>query len=217
MSNATNVLVTDFDGTMTRYDFYRLVVERFLTPEDITPWDEYRRGEITHFQALQKIFRKIHRPKAEVLDILRDMRLDPKLPQAVESLRRAGWDVVVSSAGCEWYVKRMLVEIGVDIPVHSNPGEYPENGPLEMREPKESQFYCPEIGINKAEIVRFYQQQGKTVAYAGDGYADTDAALIVPDDLRFARFDLAETLKKKGKTFHSFNAWSDIAAMLLTE
>ena len=216
MTDLPNVLVTDFDGTMTLHDFYRLIVERFLTPQDIVLWENYRRGEITHFQALQRIFRRIHRPKSSVLEILRDMQIDPRLPQCVDSLRKAGWDVVVASAGCEWYVKPMIVNLGVNITIHANPGEYPENGPLEMYEPKDSPFYCPETGIDKAGIVRFYQRQGKTVAYAGDGYTDADAALLVSDDLRFARADLAETMEKQGKPFHPFHVWSDIADMLLS-
>lgn len=217
MSNYPNILVTDFDGTITHDDFYRLVVERFLTPEDLSPWADYRSGEITHFQALQRIFRRVHRPKSEVLDLLRDMRIDRRLPESVASLRQAGWDVVVASAGCEWYVKRMLAELDVNIIAHANPGEYPEGGPLEMHEPKGSPFYCPETGIDKAGIVRYYIEHGKTVAYAGDGYTDVDAALLVPDPLRFARADLAETLEERGAFFRPFTVWSEIADTLIAD
>lgn len=215
MSNLPRVLVTDFDGTITRNDFYQLVVQRFLTPGDLSPWNDYRSGRISHFQALQRIFRNIRRPTSEVLDLLRDMRIDPRLPESVETLRRCGWDVVVASAGCEWYIKRMLAELDVNVIVHSNPGEYPEGGPLEMYEPKDSPFYCPETGIDKAGIVRHYLEEGRTVAYAGDGYTDVDAALLVPDSLRFARADLAESLEKRDEDFRPFTVWSEIAGVLI--
>ena len=53
MSDATGqVLVTDFDGTMTRRDFFQLVVERLLPPGTPDYWGEYLAGRITHFEAL---------------------------------------------------------------------------------------------------------------------------------------------------------------------
>ena len=49
------ILVTDFDGTITAHDFYKLVVGSLLTPSDIAPWQEYRDGKITLLAALQQI------------------------------------------------------------------------------------------------------------------------------------------------------------------
>ncbi len=215
MPDLPNILVSDFDGTMTRNDFYRLVVQRFLSPEDLSPWNEYRNGKITHFRALQQIFRHIRRPESDVLDLLRDMQVDPRIPQSLDALRQAGWDVVIASAGCDWYVQRILAGLAVNMTVHSNPGEYGENGPLKMREPIDSPFYCPETGIDKAGIVRYHLRQGRTVAYAGDGYTDVDAAMLVADERRFARADLAETLKERNVPFRSFTIWSEIADALI--
>lgn len=217
MSNLPHILVTDFDGTMTRHDFYRLAVERFLTPDDLSPWNDYRNGKITHFQALQRIFRRIRRPKSEVLNLLQDMQIDSRLPESIKTLRQVGWDAVIASAGCEWYIKRLLAELDVNIDVHANPGQYSQGGPLEMQEPKDSPFYCLETGIDKAGIVRYYLQQGRTVAYAGDGYTDVDAASLVSDKYRFARADLAQTLKKRGLAFHPFTIWSDVADVLIAD
>ena len=58
-SMPSKVLVSDFDGTMTQYDFYKLAIE-FLLPAD-TPdyWVEYRAGTITHFEALRRYFAAI--------------------------------------------------------------------------------------------------------------------------------------------------------------
>ena len=48
------VLVTDFDGTMTKNDFYNLVVSDLLPNETPDYWVEYREGQITHFEALRR-------------------------------------------------------------------------------------------------------------------------------------------------------------------
>ena len=209
------VLVSDFDGTITARDFYRLIVERLLPPEALGPWAEYRAGRISHFTALQRIFASVRAPEADVLAVVRDMRPDPLLARAVAALRAANWHIVVASAGCEWYINRILAEAQVELEVHTNRCIYAENGPLLMQAPLDSPFYCAETGIDKAAIVRFHLERGAVVAYAGDGFTDESAALLVPPDRRFARAELAQTLNEHGQKFQPFAVWSDIARALL--
>ena len=212
-----SVLVTDFDGTITEGDFYILAVQRLLKPDDLAPWQDYRAGRITHFMALKKIFAKIRAPESKVLRILQDMRPDPRLRECAENLKAAGWHVAVASAGCGWYIERILKETGVDFEVHANPGVYAEGGPLIMDAPVDSPFYSPDAGVDKACIVRFYAERVETVVYAGDGYTDYEAALLVPPSRRFARADLATALEKNGKEFRGFSTWSEIADTLLEQ
>ena len=61
------VLVSDFDGTMTRHDFYRLALAELLPPETPDYWAEYRAGTITHFEALRRYFASIRATEGEVL------------------------------------------------------------------------------------------------------------------------------------------------------
>ena len=81
-----NVLVSDFDGTMTARDFFKLAIEHLLPrPASGCPvtnfWREYRAGRITHFEALQRYFAEIRRSEAEVLAFVDRMELDPGLPR----------------------------------------------------------------------------------------------------------------------------------------
>ncbi len=209
------ILVTDFDGTITTHDFYKLVVGSLLTPEDIAPWQEYRDGKITHLAALQQIFAKIRAPESALNSLALAMQPDPRLSSAVASLRAAGWEIVVASAGCDWYIRRVLDAAGVSLPVHTNHASYEPNGSLRMLAPIDSPFYCAETGVDKAGIVRSYIRRGYTVAFAGDGFADLPAALGVSPDLRFARADLAAALGRYHEDFHSFSVWSDVADTLL--
>ncbi|MEL7638967.1 MAG: haloacid dehalogenase-like hydrolase [Solidesulfovibrio sp.] len=209
------VLVSDFDGTMTAEDFYSLAVKRLLPAEALGPWKAYLAGRMTHFNALRTIFSRIRAPEADVLAVIDAMGLDPKLPDALTRLRAAGWEVVVASAGCAWYIDRLLDTAGVCLEVHANPGVYLPGGPLVMEAPPPSPFTCEETGVDKAAVVRDALARARAVAFAGDGLADLPAALLVPDGRRFARGDLAEALTRCGRPFRTFAAWSDIAAMLL--
>ena len=91
INDSSPVLVSDFDGTMTRHDFYKLAIERLL-PRDVPDyWAQYRAGEITHFEGLRRYFADIRKSEDDVLEIVRQMELDPDLPNAVEqSSRPAG-------------------------------------------------------------------------------------------------------------------------------
>jgi 2-hydroxy-3-keto-5-methylthiopentenyl-1-phosphate phosphatase len=149
------------------------------------------------------------------LKVVDQMELDPGLPQAVADLRQAGWKVIVTSAGCDWYIRRLLAQAGVELEVHSNPGRFVPGFGLQMEMPVGSPFLSPMLGVDKVRIVQHLMEESRTVAFAGDGFPDEEAALLVPGSLRFARNDLADVLRQKGETFRPFDKWSQIARNLL--
>lgn len=217
MDHENSVLVTDFDGTITRHDFYLLAVERLLKPDDLQPWQDYRAGTISHFEAIRRIFGRIRAPESEALQIVADMQPDPAMKECVDDLKAAGWSVVVASAGCRWYVDRILDSLGVQIEVHANPGHYAEGGPLVMELDEKAPFFSRELGVDKAGIVLHHLKRGARVAYCGDGTTDEPAAMLVPPELRFARADLAAVLKRRGQPFRAFEQWSEVARALLEQ
>lgn len=210
----TKILVSDFDGTLTKHDFYKLAIESLLPPDTADNWAEYRAGAITHFEALRRYFAAIRATEEQVLAVVRKMGLEPGLPAAVQSLRHAGWEVVVASAGCAWYIRRLLGEAGVSLEVHSNPGKFQPGAGLLMEMPLGSPFLSPTLGINKTGVVQHHLAEGRTVAFAGDGFPDAEPARLVPGNLRFARGDLADVLRAEGLPFQRFDAWSEIAEIL---
>jgi 2,3-diketo-5-methylthio-1-phosphopentane phosphatase len=211
------VLVSDFDGTMTRHDFYKLVIESLLPSGTPDYWAEYRAGRMTHFEALRRYFAAIRASEVDVLAVVERMELDPGLPAAVAALERAGWKVVVTSAGCDWYIRRLLADAGVEVEVHSNPGRFVPGQGLLMEMPTGSPYLSRTLGVDKAAVVRGYLGRGRPVAFAGDGFPDADPARLVPGELRFARGDLADVLRADRVPFRPFDAWSDIARVLLGE
>jgi 2-hydroxy-3-keto-5-methylthiopentenyl-1-phosphate phosphatase len=215
--SSDSVLVSDFDGTMTRRDFFKLACQQLLPPGGPDFWSDYRAGRITHFEALRSYFAAIDASEEEVLAVVDQMELEPELPEAIAHLRQAGWRVVVTSAGCDWYIRRLLARAGVELEVHANPGRYVPDHGLQMELPLASPFLSPSLGIDKARVVRHYQAQGHVVAFAGDGFPDVEAALLVPGNLRFARADLADVLGRKGRSFQPFDAWLQVAERLLAK
>jgi 2-hydroxy-3-keto-5-methylthiopentenyl-1-phosphate phosphatase len=206
-----SLLVTDFDGTITRHDFYKLAAESLLPADLPDYWAAYRARRITHFHALQAIFASIRADLATVRALVDRMELDPDLPLALTQLRLAGWSVAVASAGCDWYIRMLLDQAGVDLPVWANPGQFVPGRGLLMELPPEGPFFSSNMGVDKAALVREGLARGKRVAFAGDGYPDLDAARLVPAELRFARGDLARVLGKVDLGFQKYDRWSEIA------
>ncbi len=207
------LLVTDFDGTLTRNDFYRLVAEAFDPPGIATFWPGYLDGRYTHFEALAGIFATVEATEADWLRLVDRAGVEPELAAWVGRLHEAGWDVTVASAGCHWYIGRILASAGVELEVHANPGRV-EGGKLVMELAPDGPFFCPKVGIDKAAVVRAGIERGQTVAFAGDGLPDAPAAKLVPAGRRFARHDLATALRREGLPFRPFEAWGEVARML---
>jgi 2,3-diketo-5-methylthio-1-phosphopentane phosphatase len=207
-------LVTDFDGTVSRHDFFELAVERFVRQDAPAYWREYQAGHLTHFEAMRGIYSHIRCNEETLNQTIRDMRVDPELGSAVDLLRHAGWDVIVVSAGCDWYISRHLAAAGVELTVHTNPSVFdPERG-LRMQAPVNSPFFSVTHGVDKKAVVRDAQRRYKRVAFAGNGQPDLAAAIITDPGLRFARGWLARELEERGETFRRFRWWSEIARML---
>jgi 2,3-diketo-5-methylthio-1-phosphopentane phosphatase len=208
------LLVSDFDGTMTRHDFYQLASELLLAPDMPDYWAEFRAGGLTRVRALQAIFASIRADEPTVRAVVDRMELEPGLLRALERLEAGGWEVVVASAGCDWYIRILLDEAGVQLPVWANPGRFEPGWGLLMNLPAEGPFFSPALGVDKAAVVRDGLSQGRPVAFAGDGFPDLEAALLVPAALRFARGALAETLNDRGLGCRRFDRWSEIAEIL---
>lgn len=214
MNKAGRVLVSDFDGTMTRRDFFQLVVERLLPADCPDYWGEYLAGRLTHFEALKAIFGSVTAGEAALLEVVESMELEPDLKGQIDALRLEGWRIVVASAGCDWYIRWLLAEADVSIEVHANPGRI-EAGRLIMELPEGSPFLCRQTGVDKVAIVRSALAEAPIVAYAGDGRPDLAPALEVPGEFRFARAVLAEELTRRGEPFRPFERWSEVARALL--
>ena len=120
---ASFALVSDFDGTITRNDFYTLIAERYMGPDAMSLWDSYQAGKITHFEAMQMFFSHapVDEPSLEYSAPTMSSRYR-QLPACARLLETNGWDLIIVSAGCSWYIERILQRTGVAAIVHSNPG-----------------------------------------------------------------------------------------------
>lgn len=209
------ILVTDFDGTITETDIYMLIRARYMDPALPEYFDEYRRGRMTHFEAMAHYLSHGPTTLHEWEILMRDAEPDPGLRDAVGRLQSAGWTIVIASAGGLWYIDRMLATAHVNgVVVHANPGAFAEGVGLRLQMPAASPFVSESVGVNKEAVVRDAMLKDDVVAFAGDGPPDVPAALLVKPELRFARGWLAAHLRERGEPFVAFRRWSEIVPVL---
>src|SRR5262249_16663411 len=151
-------------------DFYKLAIEYLIPPGTPDYWAEYRAGTMTHFEALSRYFASIRKSEGEVLAVVDQMEIDPALPAAIEAMRSAGWRLVVASAGWGWYIRRLMGDLYPQVEVHANPGRFEEGKGLLMEMSKDSPYRSTNLGVDKQEVVRRLLAEGRSVAFAGDGF-----------------------------------------------
>jgi 2,3-diketo-5-methylthio-1-phosphopentane phosphatase len=210
-----SALVSDFDGTVTDFDVYALIAERYMPKDHPDYFADYRAGHITHFDAMQAFYHFAPSEPQALDGLLRDTKPDPQLADCVRRLEANGWDLIIASGGSSWYIEQILRTAGVCATIHSNPGQLEEGRGLVLRLPKESPFFSPQVGINKAGVVRDALQRYKKVAFAGDGPPDIEPALLVAPSLRFARRFLAQALDDRGAPYQPYRIWSEVVEALL--
>lgn len=207
------ILVSDFDGTMTGRDFFRVALSH-LPAGAAVPWERYEAGQARHFDALAEIFSGLRIDEGEFDAMLVEMQVESGLVESLELLQTGGWLLTIASAGCGFYIKRILDRLGIKAIIHANPGDFIPGRGLFMKPPLRSPFYTAETGIDKGAVVRHYLDQGFDAAFAGDGRPDLAPALLLPPERRFARGWLADELERRGEPFVRFERWRDIALNL---
>lgn len=207
--------VSDFDGTITEIDFYTLIAQRYMPPDAPDYFAMYRAGELRHWEAMQGFFQHAPSDEAALDELMRDTNPDPELAECVQALEKAGWDLIIVSAGSLWYIERILAVAGVRAKVHSIPGEIVPGRGLQLSLPEGSAFFSPEVGVDKPGVVRDALRRYERVAFAGDGPPDLAPALLVQPELRFARSFLAEELRRRGEGFTHYSRWREVANALL--
>src|SRR5215472_2167328 len=209
------IFVSDYDGTITNKDIYALLAERYAPADTPDYFAQYVEGRLTHFEAMAAYFAFVPTDEQQLEDLLDAAEADPDLGASAALLKRAGWELLVVSAGSSWYIERVLRRAGVAATVYSNPGRLETGRGLVLEKPDTSSpYHSPSMGVDKSAVVRHALHLAETVAFAGDGPPDLPPALLVRPDLRFARGILAEQLRDRGEAFQPFSRWSEIARKL---
>lgn len=206
--------VTDFDGTITKEDFFNLAVKRYFAGDNrcgLQPWQDFLDGKITHFQALNKIFNQVRDTKESFDALVDKIVIDDAFLKTVDLCRDAAIPMYILSAGCDYYINRVIGSVikANDIHLITNKGVLTKEEGLRMIAPDEgSKYFHHDTGVSKAAVVQDLKEQGYFVIFAGDGLPDFAPAELA--DVVFAKSMLLDKCKQTGLKTEKFNDYNDI-------
>ncbi|MCR4663519.1 MAG: MtnX-like HAD-IB family phosphatase [Endomicrobiaceae bacterium] len=207
------VLISDFDGTISKKDFFYMVIDTLLKDKKdaLAPWHDYLDGKIKHIDALTGIFSQIHLTQQQLDDFISTIEVDSFFYDTAKYCMEEKIPFYICSAGTNYYIKKRISDSlqKYNIILISNDATYSQQEGMKLVAPADdSPYYNSNTGISKEKIVKKLKDDGFFAIYAGDGKPDLKASRIA--DVVFAKDMLLELCKKENIKTEHFNNFNDI-------
>ena len=207
------VLISDFDGTISKKDFFYMVIDSLLKDKKdaLAPWQNYLDGKINHIDALTGIFSQIHLTQQELDNFISTIEIDSYFYDTAKYCMEEEIPFYICSAGTNYYIKKRIPDTlsKYNIILISNDATYSQQNGMKLVAPEQnSPYYNSNTGISKQAIVQKLKNEGFFTIYAGDGKPDFKSAQIA--DVVFAKDMLLELCKKNNIKTKTFNDFRDI-------
>lgn len=200
--------ISDFDGTLTKKDFYQIVMDEYLKDQCEEMHKDWKAKKIKDVDYLGYVFKNIRRNEEGIYEAIMKISIDPFAREFIDKVKLAGGDFIIISAGTSYYIDKVLQEHGINgVEVYSNKGVFKDNG-IHFVLDENSTYYSDMYGIDKYKIVKDLKEKYDTIFYAGDSVPDLKPSLIA--DTVFAKGKLVELLRNENKEFIEFENFSEI-------
>lgn len=200
--------ISDFDGTLTKKDFYKIIMDEYLKDECTQWYKDWRDKKIKDVDYLGYVFKNISRNEKEIDEDIMRISFDPYAKEFINKIKVSGGDFVVVSAGTSYYINKIFNKQGIkDVDIYSNEAIYKDKG-IHFVLDENSEFYSEIYGIDKLKVVKKLKKKYDKIFYAGDTEPDLKAALTA--DVVFAKGVLVDLLKKENKECIEFKDFGEI-------
>ncbi|NPV47912.1 MAG: MtnX-like HAD-IB family phosphatase [Armatimonadetes bacterium] len=219
---ADDLVVSDFDGTISVVDTSLAVIEALRLD---AAWDAemvWRRGEISSMECLRRQWGLVQLPEDRLYSLLDSLEVDPDFLAFLAFIRERGAGLVVLSDGLDFYIDRMLDDLGLQTttddahlrgcgPVlrFANRATVTPQG-IEVDFPYAN--FCGQCGNCKTEHFFRLRRGFRRTIYLGDGHSDLCVARFA--DVVFAKDALAEDCARCGRTCYPFHGLADVMQAL---
>lgn len=203
------VFVSDFDGTITKKDFFLIYMDRFLGEKGRRFLKDYRAENNPSYQFLNRVFDMHPVTESEYQELLESIEVDNSFEDFLIMLDRFGFDHIILSAGVAFYIEDALkLKRLPEQRVIANSGEW-QDGHIRLTHDLQSPIFSEQYGIDKGKAIEQLRKEYDIIYFAGDSIPDIGAAENA--DLVFAKSSLWRYFQKqedsrrdKVKEFDSF-------------
>ncbi len=202
------IFISDFDGTLSKKDFYWILLDDYIGQEGIDYYHEWKKEKKIGTEFLNKVFTWYHFSETERLEALDKVEIDGKLEEVAEYIQEGGGEFMILSAGFDYYIENALKKRKCQhLKLITNRGTF-RDGNFIMEPDERGEFYSPIYGVDKEKVAKYYRKQCIKMYFAGDSEPDYLAALQA--DVVFAKNELASMMKANGHSFIPYESFEDI-------
>lgn len=199
--------VSDFDGTISKKDFYHLVMEKYFHEGDAL-FTKWKAGEMKDIDFLSTVFSSIHQDETQIIEDIHSLEIDEHVTAFIRKVQALGGDFYILSAGTDYYIHHILQKYGItDVKVFSNEGYYKEKN-VHMKIDPDHPHYSERYGIDKSKVIAELKEEYEMIYFAGDSEPDSHPAEVA--DVTFAMEALQGILEERGTPFIRVNDFYDI-------
>ncbi len=199
--------VSDFDGTISKEDFYKMVMNRYY-PEGEERYKLWKNDELLDIEFLSDVFTSIDQEEEQILRDILTIPIDEYVPTFIKYVQNQGGDFYILSAGTDYYIYQILQKYGIkNVKVFSNEGYYHERN-IHMKIDKEHPHYSERYGIDKSKVILELKEQYDTLYFAGDSEPDSHPAQYA--DITYAKDALQDILRERGIDFVPVQTFEEI-------
>ena len=205
------IIQCDFDGTVTEDDISFILLDAFAKGDWRTINKQHSEGKITVGQFNERAFGLVRASKKAMLDYIKDkVKVRPGFQKLVELCQQKGIRLVIVSNGLEFYIKRILEDMGLyNLEYHAAETRFHANK-LKVR------YIGPDGSVvdsgYKEKYVNKYLNEGYNVVYIGNGSSDLSPARGAHQI--FATESLLEHCQRTGLTCIPFTSFLEINLVL---
>ena len=206
------VFFSDFDNTISKKDFYQIVIDKYMKEYGDRLFTQWKKGEMKDIDFLNAIFNKMGLSEEQIIKDINEIPIDVSAIKLINLVQQHGGDFVILSAGTSYYIEKIIKSYNINgVRVISNTGTYKDGG-IYITPEKNSPYYSDIYGIDKCKVVLDIKKLYEKSYYAGDSKPDLMAAMNV--NVAFAKSELQELMKNEGGKFIPFSNFDEIITYL---
>lgn len=204
--------VSDFDGTISKKDFYWLVIEKYF-PNGNELYKEWKAGKILDIDFLGRVFKAIDQEEEQIIEDVHGIPIDEYVPAFIKRVQENGGDFYILSAGTDYYIKHIVDKYQIEnVTIFSNEGIFHERN-IHLNVDANDWKYSERYGIDKATVIKKLKEEYEIVHFAGDSEPDSHPAVFA--DVTFAKDSLKDLLKEKNVSFIPFESFREVEQFLV--
>lgn len=208
---AADIVLCDFDGTISLADHGLAAMERYSPAEGMELELRWRRGEISSMECLAKQWGLLDMSPEDFNAFVDTIPVDGGIHGLAALCVQREAPLYILSDGLDLYIRRHLDREGLGhLPFVGNRAWF-EGRRVKVDFPHRNPE-CETCGTCKKTFLERLRQGRSRVIYIGDGYSDQCPARHV--DVLFAKDSLAEIMSREGQPYHAFKRLGDVVTAL---